>query len=130
MDYLENSVVSPKEIAGLRQSVGWNRMEEAYNNPKMKSFYHIAAYDKDCLIGYIECVSNGVTDAYIQDIIVHPDYQGQGIGSELINRMISRLKKEPIYSITVVYEEGLQKFYEKFGFFTRLCGTLETYESR
>jgi ribosomal protein S18 acetylase RimI-like enzyme len=58
----------------------------------LSSFYHIAAYEEDKLVGYIDCISNGVTDAYIQDLMVHPEYQGQGVGSELMNRMIDRLK--------------------------------------
>ena len=44
------------------------------------------------MFGYIDCVSNGVTDAYIQDLMVHPAYQGRGIGTELMNKMISHLK--------------------------------------
>ena len=39
------------------------------------------------LLGYVDCVSNGVTDAYIQDLMVHPEYQGKGVGTELMNQM-------------------------------------------
>lgn len=95
----------------------------------MTSFFHIAAYDGDKLIGYIDCVSNGVTDAYIQDLMVHPHYQGKGIGTELMNRMIVELKDRHIYMISVVYEEKLKTFYNRFGFFNMLCGQMQTYES-
>lgn len=43
-----------------------------------------AAYEEDELIGYIDSISNGVTDAYIQDLMVHPKYQGKGIGTEIL----------------------------------------------
>lgn len=127
--YIDNKPTSAKAIADLRESVGWNRMEAVYSDPLMTSFFHIAAYDSDKLIGYIDSVSNGVTDAYIQDLIVHPDYQAKGIGTELMNRMIAALKELHIYMISVVFEEKLKPFYNRFGFFNMLCGQMQTYES-
>jgi len=126
---IDNKPTSVKAIADLRESVGWNRMETVYNDPLMTSFFHIAAYNGDKLIGYIDSVSNGVTDAYIQDLMVHPDYQGKGIGTELMNRMIATLKERNIYMISVVFEEKLKSFYSRFGFFDMLCGQMQTYES-
>ena len=128
MIYVCNEAVSVKELADLRESIGWNRMENEYKNSLLTSYYHIAVYEKEVLIGYIDCVSNGVTDAYIQDLMVHPDYQRRGIGTELMTIMISYLKQKHIYMISVVFEENLKPFYEKFGFFNMLCGQMETYD--
>ena len=128
MIYICNKTVPVKDLADLRESVGWSRMEHEYKNPLLTSYYHIAVYEKESLIGYIDCVSNGVTDAYIQDLMVHPDYQGRGIGTDLMQKMIDYLKKKHIYMISVVFEEKLKPFYEKFGFFNMLCGQLETYD--
>lgn len=127
--YIDNKSTPAKAIADLREAVSWNRMENAYKNPLMTSYYHIACYYEDKLIGYVDSVSNGVTDAYIQDLIVHPDYQGKGIGTELMNRMIATLKERNIYMISVVFEEKLKSFYNRFGFFDMLCGQMQTYES-
>ena len=113
-------------LADLREAVGWNRLENEYNSPLMTSYYHIAVYDGGKLIGYIDSVSNGVTDAYIQDLSVHPDYQGRGIGTCLMNKMICHLKEKHIFMISVVYEERLRPFYERFGFRSMLCGQMET----
>ena len=128
MIYVCNEAVSVKELADLRESIGWNRMENEYKNPLLTSYYHIAVYEKEVLIGYIDCVSNGVTDAYIQDLMVHPDYQRRGVGTELMTIMINYLKQKHIYMISVVFEENLKPFYEKFGFFSMLCGQIETYD--
>jgi predicted N-acetyltransferase YhbS len=103
-------------------------MEKVYANPSIVSYFHISVYDGECLIGYIDSVSNGVTDAYIQDLMVHPNYQGKGIETELMNRMISKLKERHIYMISVVFEEKLKSFYSRFGFFNMLCGQMQTYE--
>ena len=127
MIYKYNEQVSVESLSSLRESVGWNRMEKELNNPKLTSYYHIAAYDEDNLVGFIDCISNGVTDAYIQDLIVHPDFQGKGLGSELMNKMIEYLKKAGIYMISVLYDEDLKDFYARFGFYNLLCGQMETY---
>ena len=130
MIYEYNKTVSVKALADLREFVGWNRMEREYENPHFMSYYHIAVYEDKELIGFVDCVSNGVTDAYIQDLMVHPDYQGKGIGTDLMNKMIAYLKQKHIYMISVVFEEKLKSFYERFGFFKILCGQLETYDCR
>ena len=129
MVYRYNEAVSAKALSDLRESVGWNRMEGEYNNPLMTSYYHIAVYEDDKMVGYIDSVSNGVTDAYIQDLMVHPDYQGKGLGTELMNQMIAYLKENRIYIISVVFEESLKPFYDRFGFSSMLCGQMETYNS-
>ena len=128
MIYKYNETVSAKALSDLRESVGWNRMEDEYNNPLMTSYYHIAAYEADNLIGYIDSVSNGVTDAYIQDLMVHPDYQGNGIGTELMNRMIAFLKSKHIFMISVIFEDSLRSFYSRFGFTEMFSGQLQTFE--
>ena len=126
MVYKYNESISPEAMADLRESVGWNRMEKEYGNPLMTSFFHIAVYDGDLLVGFVDSVSNGVTDAYIQDLIVRPDYQGKGIGTDLMKKMIASLKEKHIYMISVIFEESLKPFYDRFGFNTMLCGQMET----
>lgn len=130
MEYRINEPVGPEALSSLREAVGWNRMERELNDPRMSSFCHIAAWEGERLAGYIDCVSNRVTDAYIQDLMVHPEYQGRGIGTGLMERMIAYLKRERIHMISVIFEESLRPFYKRFGFYTMLSGQLETYESR
>ena len=79
-----NEKVSVKALADLRESVGWNRLESECGSPVMTSYFHIAVYENHKMVGYVDCVSNGVTDAYIQDLMVHSAYQGRGIGTELM----------------------------------------------
>lgn len=128
MEYREFPAVSARQLADLRESVGWNRMEAAYQNPAMRSFCSIGAFAGEELVGYIDCVSNGVTDAYIQDLMVHPQWQGRGIGTELMQRMIGRLKASRIYMISVLYDAPLALFYRRFGFTQILAGQMENDE--
>lgn len=124
--YEFDAPVSPAALADLRQAVGWNRMACDLADPRLRNAFHLCAWDGERLIGYAAVVSNGVTDAYIQDVMVHPECQGQGVGTQLMERVLARLKAEGIYMVSVIYgEEALRPFYEKFGFFTMLCGQRE-----
>lgn len=124
--YYLNRETDIKQICDLRQSVGWNRMEESSNNPNLQHFLSISAYDDRRLVGYVDVVSNGVTDAYIQDLMVRPDMQNKGIGTTLMNMAIDEINKKGIYMVSVIYGDAeLKKFYEKFGFYTMLCGQMQ-----
>lgn len=57
MQFIENAPTSAKQIADLREAVGWNRMESCYENELMASYFHISVYDGEKLIGYIDTVS-------------------------------------------------------------------------
>lgn len=127
MTYTTGRKLPAKEIADLREAVGWNRMEETLDNKNLSNLFELGCYEDGKLIGYLNVVSNKVTDAYIQDVMVAPEYQRRGIGTELMKRALLRIKEMDIYMVSVIYgEETLRPFYEKFGFCTMLCGQVET----
>ncbi len=71
--------------------------------------------DGDRLIGFARATSDGVYRATIWDVVVHPDYQGKGIGRKLLDTLLSHphlSRVERIYLMTT-YQE---KFYERAGF--------------
>ena len=103
MIYKINEPVKAEDISSLREAVGWNRMDKELSNPLMTSYCHIAVYEQDTMIGYIDSISNGVIDAYIQDLMVHPNYQGKGIGTELMNQIIAYMKEKRIYMVSVIF---------------------------
>lgn len=131
MRYEFDAALSARAVADLRQSVGWNRMERELADVRLHNAFHLCCFDGDRLVGYAAVVSNGVTDAYIQDLMVHPDYQQQSIGRQLMQRTLERLRNEGIYMVSVIYGDAeLQKYYEEFGFTTMLCGQMELRPAR
>lgn len=126
LTYQIKGVVRPEQIAELRNSVGWNGMENSYKESLKRSYLYICCFDDDKLVGFLDVVSNGITDAYIQDVVVNPDYQGTGIGSTMMNMAIDALKKDGVYAISVLFEEKLKSFYEEFGFHILMAGQMET----
>lgn len=131
MRYEFDVPVSSAALADLRESVGWNRMEHDLADERLHNAFHLCCFDGEKLVGYVAVIGNGVTDAYIQDLIVHPDYQRQGVGRELMQCTLNRLRAEGVYMVSVIYGESeLQKYYEAFGFSTMLCGQMELREGR
>jgi ribosomal protein S18 acetylase RimI-like enzyme len=64
------------------------------------------------VVGYVTAVGDGVLSAFIPLLEVLPDYQGRGIGSELVRRMLTLL--EGTYMIDLSCDEKLVDFYERF----------------
>lgn len=89
----------------LRKSVGWNELKAMMSNPQMDNLFSIICTENGKMIGFLSVVSNKVTDAYIQDVMVAPEFQGKGIGTELMNRAIAEIKARGIYMISVIYME-------------------------
>ena len=67
-------------------------------------------------IGMGRLLSDRVSDAYIQDVIVLPDYRGYGIGKRIVTTLITFCITHGITWISLISEPGQEKFYEKIGF--------------
>jgi ribosomal protein S18 acetylase RimI-like enzyme len=73
----------------------------------------VLARDGDKVVGFITALSDGVLSAYIPHLEVLPDYQQQGIGSELVRRIVAELG--PIYGVDLVCDSQLVPFYQQLG---------------
>ena len=78
------------------------------------------------VVGFINAVSDGILAAYIPLLEVLPEYQGQGIGSELVTRMMASLKH--LYMVDVLCDQHLQKYYAKFGMHNATGSIMRNYE--
>jgi len=109
-----------KDYWDLFQTTGWN---QKYNfsikdlaNAIQSSWYSTSIYDSDILIGFGRIIADGVHHALIVDLIIHPDYQGQGLGSKLLERLVTKCKDNKIRDIQLFAAKDKFAFYEKFGF--------------
>ena len=128
LTYKISCSILPEEIAELRKSVGWNGMMECYQASLKNSYFYLCCFDNEKLVSFLDVMSNGVTDAYIQDVIVDPEYQNQGIGTRLMELAINKLREDNIYAISVLFQERLLGFYKRFGFNIMMAGQLETHK--
>jgi ribosomal protein S18 acetylase RimI-like enzyme len=68
------------------------------------------------IVGMARVISDGHSDAYIQDVVVLKDYRGKGIGRELVRRLTQFCVERKIAWIGLVAEPGTQGMYEGLGF--------------
>jgi ribosomal protein S18 acetylase RimI-like enzyme len=80
------------------------------------SFCFVGAFAGSELIGMGRAVSDGVSDAYIQDVVVMKDLRGRGIGAAIIRKIVAFLRDRRIGWIGLVAEPGTQPFYRRLGF--------------
>ena len=89
----------------------------------------VLALSKTCrVVGFITAITDGVSCAYISYLEVLPEWQGKGIGTELVTRMMEKLK--PFYAIDLICDEDVKGFYEMLGFSEGRGMTIRNYENQ
>lgn len=121
--YKEN-IISVKEYNEMYDAVGWGAREEKHVKEALdRTYYSISAYENGEIIGYGRIVGDGTCFLYIQDIMVTPKYQGQKIGSCIMNKLLEKVRKlketNPYLRVYVGPDYQKESFYRKFGFQTR-----------
>ncbi|MEM6751963.1 MAG: GNAT family N-acetyltransferase [Cyanobacteria bacterium P01_C01_bin.38] len=88
----------------------------------------IAVWNKQQLIGFARATSDGVYRATIWDVVIHPDFRGTGLGSKLVETVLShpRMNKVERVYLTTTHQ---QKFYEKIGFEQNSSTTMVIYNN-
>ncbi|MCR5384644.1 MAG: GNAT family N-acetyltransferase [Saccharofermentans sp.] len=116
--------ITSEEYMELRRQVGWCEfpLEEAQAGID-NSYMITCARDEEKAIGVVRLLWDGGYIAFLSDVIVDPDYQGQGIGKKLVESVIKRVKADmkPGYKVKMclMAAKGKEPFYEKFGFSER-----------
>ena len=119
MEYCENSLTCADYIA-LRESVGWNNFsEEQILKSIQNSIFDIVAAEHGQTVAMGRLIGDGMY-YLIADIIVRPEYQGKGIGSGIVDRLLAYVEANtPIggrSSVQLIAEKGKKDFYIKKGF--------------
>ena len=114
----------PKDINSFRRSVGWYELSERQlNAAKTNSVFAITALDGEKEVGSARVVGDGGYQFFISDVIVRPEYQGMGIGREMLNRLmdcaLSVADNGETIMINLMSAKDKEGFYEKLGFMRR-----------
>lgn len=82
----------------LFQTTGWN---DEYNFTKedleiaiKNSRHSISIYDNDTLIGFGRIIADGIHHAFMVDLMIHPDHQGKGFGTQLLDKLVTKCKEK------------------------------------
>lgn len=115
---------TPADLEQLRQLYLSNNWIEAADGSTdaliekivVSTYCFAVARNEDKIIAMGRAISDGVSDAYIQDVTVLPEYRKQGIGGLVINFLVDYLHSNGIEWIGLISEPGYESFYQKLGF--------------
>ncbi|MFJ5990424.1 GNAT family N-acetyltransferase [Lentzea sp. NPDC092896] len=77
------------------------------------SYRVVIARSQDEVAGFVNMISDGVLTAFIPWLEVRPSFQGQGIGTELMRRIVAEAAH--LYSVDLTCDEALRPYYERLG---------------
>jgi ribosomal protein S18 acetylase RimI-like enzyme len=111
----------------LRTKVGWGDLNSDLAEKSLKnSLFHVTIFDEEQLIGMGRVVGDGAMYFYIQDVIVDPSYQAQGIGTTLMDTVEGYLRFTARKGSTIglLAAKGKEGFYARYGYIQRPNNTL------
>ncbi|MBI5480096.1 MAG: GNAT family N-acetyltransferase [Deltaproteobacteria bacterium] len=121
IEYEAVTSVATEAVVELYRAGGWWQESAAARAaiPAMVrgSFcFMIAREPGGRVVGMGRAISDGVSDAYIQDVVVLRELRGRGVGRELVRRLTARCVAAGIGWIGLIAEPDTQGFYEPLGF--------------
>ena len=111
-----NKNIDINQIRLLRKSIGWQpRSEKKWKEILSKSSFVYSVWDGKRLIGMGRLVEDGIM-CMLYDVVVHKNYQGEGIGKIIVNKLVEQTKNKKYCSIALFTDKDKVKFYKKLGF--------------
>lgn len=125
MENVSYSVVKksdPKRILELYRAENWWEPGEnpdylsTVENIIAHTFCFVIAELDGKIVGMGRAISDGYSDAYIQDVTVDKSLRGKGIGKGIVRALVDYLGSHRIQWIGLISEPGYEKFYQALGF--------------
>lgn len=119
MEIREYRTYNEQEILPLYEGVGWTAYTdhpEVLRNGFENSMLTLAAYEDDQLLGIIRVVGDGYTVVFVQDILVFPEHQRNGIGSALLQAILDRYSHVRQIELATDNTPKTIAFYRAMGF--------------
>jgi len=113
--------VNHREVVKLYREAGWWKPEypagaSHIHSLVRNSFCFAGAFCKKRMVGMGRSLSDGMGDAYIQDVTVLNEFRGKGIGKKIILTILDCLRRRRIDWIGLIAEPGSERLYEELGF--------------
>lgn len=116
---VEECLPTPGQWMALRASVGWATFpEEVAAKSLAATPYCVCAFEDGELVGMGRVLGDGVISFYIGNVMVRPDHQGSGIGSEIMERINTYVESVAVPGAiaSLLSIKGREEFYTQFGF--------------
>jgi GNAT superfamily N-acetyltransferase len=121
----KNLPVSSEELVALRHAVGWPAKGN-YVQITQEYFFHISARWNGRLVGFLPVVGSPHGDLLIHSLCVHPDVQGQGVGTRLMEIALEACHHLNPQGVNVLFGENDRPFFKKFGFRVMYGGYMDS----
>ena len=111
--------VSIDDVLHLYQAVGWTNYTHQLQMLEKSLSHSLAIYlalDGDAVVGLVRLVGDGFSSIFVQDLIVLPTYQRQGIGSALMKEALGDYKDAYQVQLVTDQTEKTLGFYRSLGF--------------
>ncbi len=104
------------QIIALYKANEWSAAEKPteLQNTLLNSHALITAWDNENLVGLGNAISDGYLVVYYPHLLVHPAYQGKGIGKMIVDKLQEKYKNFHMQMLTA--DEKAIDFYKKVGF--------------
>nr|YP_010336503.1 GCN5-like N-acetyltransferase [Rhodospora sordida]UNJ14909.1 GCN5-like N-acetyltransferase [Rhodospora sordida] len=116
-----SNTINLYELENLCSLVGWVRrptqkVKRALDNSFLNLTLYLEHNQNKKLIGFVRAISDSAFNATIWDMVIHPEYQNQGLGTILMRKIIQELRYLEIDTVTLFADTKNVKFYNKLGF--------------
>ena len=108
----KQEIVTLEDVLHLYQAVGWTNythQPEMLEQALSHSLVIYLALDDDAVVGLIRLIGDGFSSVFVQDLIVLPSYQRQGIGSALMKEALEDYKE--VYQVQLATEQTEKMYY-------------------
>jgi GNAT superfamily N-acetyltransferase len=93
-------------------AASWNAPSDTdFNRALKRSLGYVGAFDGDLLIGFVNIAWDGNEHAFLLDTMVRPEFQRQGVGTELVREAILLARDARVNWLHVDFEPHLSAFY-------------------
>ena len=109
-----------KQLITLYRQAGWWKGSQTDQDHVRRiiagSHCFLVAVENDEYIGMGRAISDGESDAYIQDVTVKTTHRNKGIGSRIVQRLANKVTADGLTWIGLIAEKNTHAFYERIGF--------------
>lgn len=118
-EIIESDFPTAAELEELYGSVGWRHYVDTVDELRAaieRSPFVAVARDRGRLVGLVRGLSDDYSIAYLQDLLVDPDYQRRGVGRSLIEAFMRRYEHVRMTVLLTDDEDRQHAFYDALGF--------------